>query len=129
MRNFAKPRFAMTNAPSNGHSRWPWEAQFQLQMTRLDPWTWTEVKKERERKENRSQMEKAKTKAKANRNPSPMRKDFTLAKGMEISNSRAHGIPKEIHGRILPGTVVETILEKAANHRKVENQRTRPFCS
>ena len=72
-------------------------------------------------KENRSPMEKAKTKAKANRNPSPMRKDFTLAKGMEISNSRAHGIPKEIHGRILPGTVVETILEKAANHRKVEN--------
>ena len=82
------------------------------------------MRKERERKENRSQMEKAKTKARASRNPSPMRKDFTLAKGMEISNSRAHGIPKEIHGRILPGTVVETILEKAANHRKVENRKT-----
>ena len=67
-------------------------------------------------------MGKEKTKEKENRNRSPMRKDLILAKVMGTI-PKTLGVQKEIHGRTHPGTVVETILEKVANHTKVERAR------
>lgn len=77
----------MINAPSNGHSRWLLEVQFQ--MTPLRPWRWTESRKARARKAKRSPVGKEKTKGKENRNRSPMRKDLILVRVMGTNSQNA----------------------------------------